>query len=775
MQPSINNPTAFIEQYLSDPYYGPETLRSKLSQPAVLIPLLTLAISILYFLLTAHLARSRNFHLGPLDVAEEIIIYLIPGFILCVLDDLVNPTLFPKPQDGRVATHEQKKYLAGKIIFLLKTRIRNLITYRFSSSLASVSHFAESSFSEISSSVSPFSLITTMSRGKIQPVRLRNNMMVHCYQNSVLQALSTVEGLPKFLEETLQGGSSAAIKTQTLLATIQKIQGKGGMGGIYPTPENLKLFSPMQQQDAQEYLVLLLEHLENEAIAAHKRKNRSISPSGTLELDPNYDSQDSGYSSISSPVNTPFKGLFATRTSCTECGFSQTLRIEAFDYITVPLKRQNGKINLINELDRYFDVEELDGIHCNKCTLHSWLAKLKTKKAAAQRVANNKSTPSLLETFNQKIESVETAIENADFDDDAMKALRIPKHATLGTKKTKQPSIVRAPRHLIFHIGRSELDYLGRERKIMDTIHYPTELDLAPWILGSAKGEPTTINDNATSIPDVVEKWNMGPRDSMVAGSKLATTMSGPKYKISAVVRHAGRRHDQGHYTCTRRETAIDEKTWWEISDSNAGTCPPTELTSIAGAYMLFYELVDSAIDHSPAPQSNGKKRHVLDFLNSPLSCIVNRVNRFKKTLLSKNQDKKGRQRAKSLPGRPTKLPNSLPSKNSKTGLVTPRTASTGSPSRLDSVNSPMVRSPNRCTAPATMKRPLTTDDEPTSQQSKKDGTNNDVEGGDQRPQKRPRMDQDKQKAQDDLRLPPRWFAPMSLPGGRARRNSSPI
>ena len=439
-----------------------------------------------------------------------------------------------------------------------------------------------------------------------------------CYQNSVLQGLSALRPLRSFLTESeLADTQDLSTTTGSLRDTLSQLSGLENNGKRIWTPAKLKSMSSWQQQDAQEYFSKIIDELDKETLkAAMASATYKTSGLGELVQRPGIsitmDTQEEEPpkpTDVRSTHSNPLEGLLAQRVACVACGFSEELSLIPFNCITLPLGRRQ-RYDIAECLDEYAALEEISGVECAKCTLR----KVETQLSLmTERPSESMDTaqpmldlpPEVRQMVAERLQNVRTALDENDFSDSTLtKNCQISKKARVTSTKTRQAVVARAPKALVLHVNRSLFDeYTGAQMKNYANVSYPKVINLDPWCLGA--GEEATE-----------ERWTMGPKTSMVPGSRGNGRSLGFQYALRAVVTHQGR-HENGHYICYRQHPATTRppmsddgkgslevfEEWWRLSDDDVTNVTEDQVLCQPGAFMLFYERfeVDSKSHEYPS------------------------------------------------------------------------------------------------------------------------------------------------------------------------------
>ncbi|KUI52622.1 Ubiquitin carboxyl-terminal hydrolase 1 [Cytospora mali] len=634
-------------------YYSEENLRGRILQPSVLITLFIFLLTLGYHLAQNH-ASSRGRQLPTIaSILWDTVVFVTPAFLLYAIDRWVNPPLFPIPMlQPQPTTHAAKSDVLRKI----------LRTDQPGGIVASVSQAGRRTFSNTFSGF----------KGDIsQPAGL-GNWDNSCFQNSILQGLASLKHLPRYL-----GGLTPAERppvqdetttAESLRAFIAELNDASNNGKTLYTPKILKNMSTIQQQDAQEYFSKLLDQIDKDiekgAKAACKLPGYETDTSKD-DTAASQHSDDSGYQSLPTlskagselvTIRNPLEGLSAQRVACTACGYSEGLSMIPFNCLTLNFEGGVPHYNLFGLLDNLVRLESIEGVECVKCTLLHYRKGLQQMAKALPAAA-------------ARLQVIEEALEEDEFDDKIIKKLKIPNNKMISSTKTKQVVVGRPPPSLVMHMNRSVFDPATfRSYKNLAAVQFPMTLDLGPWCIGSAEGVMVTgevgkdgAKSQVTKISADKEQWVLDAKASMVAGDAHPSKLSGPIYELRAVVTHYGR-HENGHYVCYRRhprrsmqvpesskverkadqppnlagdelagdvdsinDSRLDEATtaaepygededsqWWRLSDETVTQVSERDVLSQGGVFMLFYDCVDpNSILVTPGGETAALKRPI--------------------------------------------------------------------------------------------------------------------------------------------------------------------
>ena len=473
------------------------------------------------------------------------------------------------------------------------------------------------------------------------------NLDSSCYQNSVIQALSSLSTFHTFLTANLRDKEEHSMRS-ALVEMMEALNDHNNAGKLFWLPPKLKNMNSWQQQDAQEYLSKVLDEVEKEALSslstkrhidglvlpARKDTKLAIPPRSKedstkrpINLSPSPESKlDHESFKLDDTARNPMEGLIAQRVGCLRCGYSDGLSMIPFTCLTLSI-RDDWTCTLQACLDDYISLEAINGVECTNCTLFQHKAHLVELLASSQRLGEESTDErAFVETCKIGLRDVNAAIDEKDFSEAALKRCQLPKdHVT--TTKTRQAVIGRAPLLLSIHINRSIFDEMtGAQRKNTTRLHFPSSLNLDPWCLGrqtSSKGAGLTTLDSE-------EVWALDPRISLAS---QCSTRKSPQsnYELKAVITHHGR-HENGHYICFRRRVdyinlpvpdGSKHNPWWRFSDEAVTEVDEDFVLNQGGVFMLFYEKIQLRVNEAPSKDTQAfedvKRGLGLADLDSPL------------------------------------------------------------------------------------------------------------------------------------------------------------
>lgn len=464
-----------------------------------------------------------------------------------------------------------------------------------------------------------------------------------CYQNSVIQGLTSLHSLRNFLANAAPEQQQAPNESTlaSLRDTLEKLSNADYNGQRLWTPAKLKSMSSWQQQDAQEYFSKVMDEVEKDVVRASVGKRELTGIEEFPQLGGQFEASskperacedaDSTMKRPSStavgPTRTPLDGLLAQRVGCTRCGYSEGLSLIPFNCLTVPLS-QAYSTKLESCLSSYTELEFIEDVECPKCTLEDSAAQLRRWLG----MQGESKSDMVVDQVKARLSTIEEALEEDDFTDTTIvKKCAVPKKNWSKSTKSRQAVIARQPESLVVHINRSVFDeFTGAQRKNYAEVEFPKTLDLWPWCLGV---DPTVVRDETAEM----EQWSLEPSTSMLKRVKMPSSDSGASpYQLRAVVTHYGR-HENGHYICYRqhprnirleeietatsagegaetasgakRDNGSDSKSvwlpWWRLSDDDVSPVSEREVLQQGGVFMLFYERTSGQLTASPHVNRN--------------------------------------------------------------------------------------------------------------------------------------------------------------------------
>ncbi|KAF2667057.1 cysteine proteinase [Microthyrium microscopicum] len=426
------------------------------------------------------------------------------------------------------------------------------------------------------------------------------NVDFSCYQNSVVQGLSSLVSFPKFLDQIIEDGTNGTATSTVLTETMYLLNTPQNSRMMW-LPCALKSMSSIEQQDAQEYYSKILDQIDKEAINRRNLASKSNGLSGLLDVSDLVETPDTK-AAADNKLQNPLEGLIAQRVGCLQCGHSDGISLIPFNNLTLPLGRYNT-YHISELLDEYSKLEFIEGVQCPKCTLLRAQANLK------RMLSQNEASP-LVPVLTSRLAAVEEALANDDFADETLiKKCSLSKNLWESTTKSKQTAIARPPKAFAIHVNRSVFDeYSGAMYKNTAQVRFPVGLDLGPWCVNELASENLESKQEGEAKEIPVPDSIADPRSSMLppqpTSSYVYPKPSDWQYELRAAVIHHGR-HENGHYICYRKYPPTHNPTkpsepqskpsfpgWWELSDDDVDRVSDRTVFHQGQVFMLFYELI---------------------------------------------------------------------------------------------------------------------------------------------------------------------------------------
>lgn len=401
------------------------------------------------------------------------------------------------------------------------------------------------------------------------------------------------------------------------------------------------------QQDAQEFLQIVLERLSDEYKAGEKARSRSTEneEKNAVEEDPDL-SQGKALSKsmIAAGEGFPFEGKLESQIQCMYCGFKTKPSVSTFVSLTLNVPQGNS-----TTLDRCFDIllktEEIEDYRCDRCRL---------KHALEWKQA--KLTKATLEELKKSLQRDISKIEKAIKDDPEVvpEGVELPDSAQAPRRNIKKyMRITTFPKVIAIHLSRSVYDARSYSTKNMAKVNYTERLRLggilnehwyrllgvvchkgshnsghyesfrrnhmyppfatpdtwgayaasskatsaapSPMVTANANGESPVTSQSTPSISSTV----LSPNSSRPAtaatndeanSSALEPTTSAPS--IQRTVTQGSRPQIQTHLSAAKPRKRRKQDRWWRVSDDKIKEAKTSEVLGMQReVYLLFYEL----------------------------------------------------------------------------------------------------------------------------------------------------------------------------------------
>ncbi len=338
-----------------------------------------------------------------------------------------------------------------------------------------------------------------------------------------------------------------------------------------------RLLATREQQDAQEFFSFLIDTLEAESSRQWLLVNKPAGLESVTQLLPSNNIPKEPEITVDTPsvvLPSPFEGLSANRMGCLKCKYVENIRHEKFGEMVLPLTKQRNT-TLEECLQDEFQIEILEDVECQKCTLLSYRANL--TRVISTLSSAIKETPVLepaLFDARRRLEIINRALLSGKIEDPKLLAPGSSSEKEIQkfiqrSPKTKHHMIARPPRLLAFHIQRSSYHpYTGRAMKNQAAVSFSEELDVSRYV---------TTSELSLDPEEPISTWREGdPRT---------------EYRLRSVIVHYGLHH-MGHYVAYR----VTNEGWFRISDEDVERTTKEEVLNegARGVFMLMYERVDT-------------------------------------------------------------------------------------------------------------------------------------------------------------------------------------
>lgn len=292
------------------------------------------------------------------------------------------------------------------------------------------------------------------------------------------------------------------------------------------------------QQDAQEFLQIVLERLCDEYHAALRARLRFTNPEDSQspqapELQRDNSTPTLSEVTVGTNEGFPFEGRIESQIQCQRCGYKTKPSATTFVSLTLNVPQKSS-----TSLDNCFDIllksEEIDDFKCDKCRLKHALEWKNSKMSSATTEEDRASLDKDIALIEQAIrEDPEKSPEGVTLPDSSL----APK-----SKIRKSTRITMFPKVIAIHLSRSVFDPGSYSTKNMAKVSYTQRLRLGGLLN---------------------ERW----------------------YKLLGVVCHKGSHHS-GHYESFRRNHVYPPFATpgpfsaWANASRNSSTAPSTATPS---------------------------------------------------------------------------------------------------------------------------------------------------------------------------------------------------
>ena len=554
------------------------------SNQSVWLPIAILVASVLFSSNILDILFISAVTLLPKKVQQtlwDLLVAALPASLLFWLEDTMAPT-----KGGRAP----RNYSSATVMHMAKSNSLSTILKLGARSrrAAATKEWIETIFRRV----------TRNAIANSDPNGLRGleNPQNKCYRNTVLQGLSSMDSMAQYLQRALErdfimeASKSKSNKQTQTLATVRSLdhlvtllrEPAGTTPSLVSDPI-LEMIPGASQQDAQEYLLKLLDCIETElkdAAIIQTRASLVLTPPCTtthehetpVEVSMSRvdskasDSSEATVTSSTSHANhanggckapaptpapdfrLPLEALIAERKCCRVCNYSEGMNLDPTCCLTLGLP-YIGSPNYkpVYDLEELISIlcegEVLEGVNCSNCTL----LKMRDELLDERKFMKNSSGDDDTDTDDTELTKLETrlaeiqkALSTKTFDDDTLiNKCNVKNSDYVRADKVKEVGFASAPPGLAMQINRSTYD--ARAMKDARKVYFPNYLDFSPWYLGSALPHPShSINVANLQGADkkVVQELEHQPKKAV--------------YKLRCAIMHAGA-HNRGHYFCYRQ------------------------------------------------------------------------------------------------------------------------------------------------------------------------------------------------------------------------------
>ncbi|KAF4550903.1 Ubiquitin carboxyl-terminal hydrolase-like protein 6 [Elsinoe fawcettii] len=246
------------------------------------------------------------------------------------------------------------------------------------------------------------------------------------------------------------------------------------------------------QQDAQEFLQLVVERLAEEFYAgmkARKRARRRTKAGLIRKESGETEERDTGKGEASSEKmqdqdedreekhpSFPFEGKIESQIECTHCRFKPRPSASSFVTLTLHVPQGGNSTSLSTCFDGMLKVEHIDDFKCAKCRMAHALETKMTALAKLSSKSTSESDDTLVEA-KKEVEVLKNCMEEDP--ETPPKDISLPPITEAPKRKIARHSrIATFPRVLAIHLSRSMWDNTTSSAKNMSKVSFPETLPL---------------------------------------------------------------------------------------------------------------------------------------------------------------------------------------------------------------------------------------------------------------------------------------------------------
>ncbi|EPE05039.1 ubiquitin carboxyl-terminal hydrolase [Ophiostoma piceae UAMH 11346] len=559
------------------------------SNQSVLLPIAILVASVLFSSNILDILAISAVTVLPKKTQEtlwDLLVTALPGSFLFWLEDKMAPTKggrAPKNFHSKTIRHLAKSATLSIILELgdrgRRTVFTKIWTERFNRFTRSV-----------------------ITNGDPNGLRGLENPQNKCYRNTILQGLSSMDSVAQYLRAALdrrpvigapkaQAQALATVRSLDHLVTL--LREPAGTTPVLASDPILEMIHGDSQQDAQEYLLKLLDSIETElknAAIIHTKASLVFTPPSTT-IDERQtsleavsmsraDSIASGSSEATVTSNTghangdsdttapapdfrlPLEALVAERKVCKVCNYSEGMSLDPTCCITLSLPYKGSPhyqdaYYLEELLSIHCEGEVLEGVNCSNCTLLKLRDELLQERESILNNGGEGEDETDTTELEARLEEIQNALSTKTFDDNTLiNKCKVKNSDYVRADKAKEIGFASAPPGLAIQINRSSFDY--RAKKDSREVNFPRRLDFSPWCLGSSFPDPLHSIDVS----------NLQGTDKETV-EKLEHRSKKPVYMLRCAVMHRGA-HNGGHYFCYRQNRTMNSEKEQDTDPSSA-------------------------------------------------------------------------------------------------------------------------------------------------------------------------------------------------------------
>jgi len=438
-----------------------------------------------------------------------------------------------------------------------------------------------------------------------------------CFINSVLQALAGVEGLKEYLEklqheyttdsgyihvedvgdEKNEAGKHAASKvddqriiviTSALSLMLEKLNERPAYRKTISARDFISTLEHVfgshinrRQQDAQEFLQVVLEKLDDEHLAVTK---------------------STGYEQSNKNALLPIAGSISSQITCLTCNFQPEPNVSSFLTLTLNVPHDSSSTTLDACLDGLLKVETIEDYMCDGCLVASCKDIFRDELERSTDAATKDKLATMIAHMDQDPETWASQGVNKARHSIMVDGSTDPKRAEAFLKRfpprrriQKHTSIAKFPPVLAIHLSRSVFDPSAWSMKNNAKVEFPENL-----VLGSISEKrqkyrlSAMITHRGGHNSGHYETFRRFKEDEIPKDASTNVTIDGEaaQDEVEQVKAESVKDKNENEKNKARRRKSKVSDRWWRISDDKTSECRTKEMLNMQKeAYLLFYEL----------------------------------------------------------------------------------------------------------------------------------------------------------------------------------------